>query len=220
MGSSSRRVARSRRWTTELGEMNVRTCSRASSSCLSPRPWPRSHSRGGTKRSARGGSVAGSPSRGRKDLAVFSSARGFGLGTGTQKSSRIPPGFKKVAELDDLEGKASKAVVLGTLNLILFSYEGEVYCTEANSTAFQFPLMDGVVAIETPLDGTTYNLATGEVIEWCPRNNLLRELLGRLKENEKPKALKVYPVVLGSDGIYTKSSAPSSASPSWLNQEE
>ena len=54
--------------------------------------------------------------------------------------------------------------------------------------------------IETPLDGTTYNLETGEVIEWCPKNNFLRNILGAMKEKEKPIPLKVYPVVLASDG--------------------
>ena len=67
---------------------------------------------------------------------------------------------------------------------------------------------DGVVSIETPLDGTTYDLTTGAVLEWCPKNNLLRNFLGGLKEKEKPVPLRVYPVVIGADGIYTKYSSP------------
>ena len=36
------------------------------------------------------------------------------------------------------------------------------------------------------------------------KNNLFRNLLGTLKEKEKPVPLKVYPVVIGQDGaIYT-----------------
>ena len=142
------------------------------------------------------------------------SSKGFGLGTGTQKSSKVPPGFKKVA--DDMGGKSSKAVLLGTLNLILYEFEDQLYCSEANSTAYKYPLIDGeikrtedgVVSIETPLDGTTYDLTTGAVLEWCPKNNLLRNFLGGLKEKEKPVPLRVYPVVIGADGIYTKYSSP------------
>ena len=67
---------------------------------------------------------------------MCASAKGFGLGTGTQKTAaKVPEGFKKVA--DGMDGRKSKAVVLGTLNLILFSFEDELYCTEANSTAYK-----------------------------------------------------------------------------------
>ena len=147
------------------------------------------------------------------------SPKGFGLGTGTQKTSQVPAGYKKVYDGGpDLEGKKSKAVVLGTLDLILHEFEGQIYCTEANSSAFKFPLIDapiakdaetGVLSIEVPLDGTRYNLETGEVLEWCPKSgNPLRFMLGSLKEKEKPVPLQVYPVVVSSDGIYTKYTPP------------
>ncbi|QDZ23357.1 Rieske-like [2Fe-2S] domain-containing protein [Chloropicon primus] len=145
---------------------------------------------------------------------VSAGGKGFGLGTGTQKTSaKVPEGFKKVADSMELDGRKSKAVVLGTLNLILYQVEDEIYCSEANSTAYKYPLIDaaitrtstGEISIETPLDGTRYDLRTGEVLEWCPKNNLLRNFLGGLKEKEKPIPLKVYPVVVGpDDGIYTK----------------
>lgn len=45
-----------------------------------------------------------------------------------------------------------------------------MYCSDANSTAYQFPLVDASIlqtkagpAVEVPLDGTTYDLATGKV---------------------------------------------------------
>jgi len=165
-----------------------------------------------------GGTVRGSRRQlgtsGRLHGGVAASAsRGFGTGTGTQKAQKVPEGYKKVADVSALEGRQSKAVELGTLSLILFSFEGEIYCTEANSTAYKFPLIDAPITkdeatqdlvIETPLDGTTYNLKTGAVIEWCPKNNFLRNFLGGLKEKEAPVALKTYPVVIGTDGaIYT-----------------
>ena len=46
----------------------------------------------------------------------------------------------------------------------------EVYCSDANSTAYQYPLVDASIlktksgpAVEVGLDGTTYDLATGKV---------------------------------------------------------
>ena len=35
--------------------------------------------------------------------------------------------------------------------------------------------------MEVPLDGTVYDLDSGRVLEWCPRNNPVRVLLGSLK---------------------------------------
>lgn len=29
-------------------------------------------------------------------------------------------------------------------------------------------------AVEVPLDGTVYDLATGKVLSWCPKNSLVR----------------------------------------------
>ena len=142
----------------------------------------------------------------------MSGAKGFGYGSGTQKVQSIPKGFEKVEDLSTMETRSSKAVVVGTLNMILFNVEGQIYCTEANSTAYKYPLIDGKITknetgqlvIETPLDGTTYDLETGSVIEWCPKNNLIRNFLGGLKEKEKPIPLKVFPVLIDSDGaIYT-----------------
>ena len=40
---------------------------------------------------------------------------------------------------------------------------------------------DGSPAAEVPLDGTVYNLETGRVLVWCPKNNPLRFVLGSLK---------------------------------------
>ena len=40
---------------------------------------------------------------------------------------------------------------------------------------------DGGPAAEVPLDGTVYDLETGKVLVWCPKNNPLRFVLGSLK---------------------------------------
>ena len=54
--------------------------------------------------------------------------------------------------------------------------------------------------IQSPLDGTIYSLTTGEVLEWCPRDNPLRMVLGALKAKENPKPLPTYPVRVDNEG--------------------
>jgi len=39
--------------------------------------------------------------------------------------------------------------------------------------------------VEVPLDGTVYDLDTGRVLDWCPRNNPVRMLLGSLKVRDR-----------------------------------
>lgn len=59
----------------------------------------------------------------------------------------------------------------------------------------------GGPAIESPLDGTVYDLATGKVLKWCPsEGGLVRGLLGTLKKNAPAVDLKVYPAALREDG--------------------
>ncbi len=55
-------------------------------------------------------------------------------------------------------------------------------------------------AVEVPLDGTVYDLATGEVLEWVPKNNPIRAVLNTLKSSAKPEPLKVYPVEKDDSG--------------------
>jgi nitrite reductase/ring-hydroxylating ferredoxin subunit len=56
------------------------------------------------------------------------------------------------------------------------------------------------VAAEVPLDGSVYDLATGAVLKWCPKDNPVRSLLGTLKSKVDPSPLKVYPVYVNKDG--------------------
>ena len=48
-------------------------------------------------------------------------------------------------------------------------------------TAHAFMQGEDGPAAEVPLDGTVYDLETGKVLVWCPKNNPLRFVLGSLK---------------------------------------
>lgn len=67
-------------------------------------------------------------------------------------------------------GKNTKPIELATgKTLMLYKFDGMLYISDANSTAYQYPMVDakvfrdssGIVAAEVPLDGTVYDLATG-----------------------------------------------------------
>jgi len=96
--------------------------------------------------------------------------------------------------------------------VMLYKVDGEVYCSDANSTAFQYPLTHAKIvsgesgpAVEVPLDGTIYDLQSGKVLEWCPKNNLVRKVLGSIKSAQQPKKLKVYPTQVDEEGnIFAK----------------
>lgn len=144
----------------------------------------------------------------RKSPQIMASAgKGFGLGTGTQKAQKVPKGYVKVAEIADFEDR--KAVKASGKELMLFKVDDSIYCTDALSTAYKFPLVDAKIqvsdagpVIEVPLDGTKYDLKSGAVVEWCPKDNWFRNVLGGLKENEKPIPLKVYGIVVRNDSIF------------------
>lgn len=40
-----------------------------------------------------------------------------------------------------------------------------------------------------------------QVLEWCPKNNPMRIVLGSLKQNESSQDLRVYPVRVAADGV-------------------
>ena len=98
--------------------------------------------------------------------------------------------------------KPLKAVILDTGKaIIVYKIADKFYCSDANGTAYQYPLADAKLlklktgpAVESPLDGSTYDLATGNVLAWCPKTNLVRQFLGALKDRANPIPLKVYPV--------------------------
>ena len=112
-----------------------------------------------------------------------------------------------------------KAVILANENAYVLvaspvptggdSSRSTVYCVEANSTAYKYPLADAGIdherkTITSALDGTEYSLETGEVLTWCPKDNPIRFVLGSLKERERANLeqhrLKVYPVEVLDNG--------------------
>lgn len=115
----------------------------------------------------------------------------------------------KSSELFTLE-RPNRAVILPSgIKLCVYKFGNKVFASDLESTAYQFPLFDakvfedrGRMVAEVPFDGTQYDLTTGAVIKWCPREggNLLRGVLGALKSNQPPIPLKVYPVKVAADG--------------------
>ena len=113
----------------------------------------------------------------------------------------------KVGNVSELEEKPIKALLLANGNFCMVKYGSMVFITACNSTAYQYPLIDGELfegpsgaAIRVPLDGTEYDLATGEVITWCPQNTMMRKFLGGLKKAATPVPLAVYPTKIDSEG--------------------
>ena len=113
----------------------------------------------------------------------------------------------KVGNVRELDEKPIKALILANGNFCMVKYGSMVFITACNSTAYQYPLIDGELfegamgaAIRSPLDGTEYDLATGEVLKWCPQDNMMRKLLGGLKKAVNPIPLPVYPTKINEDG--------------------
>ena len=89
------------------------------------------------------------------------------------------------------------------MQLLLWKLDGELFCSSVNSTAFQYPLLDADIVEPVPagakgpvvrskLDGTTYQLRDGKVLEWCPKEDSplsLRNFFAGLKTNAPPVPL-------------------------------
>ena len=60
-------------------------------------------------------------------------------------------------------------------------------------------------AVGPLLGGTEYDLTTGEVIQWCPKNNPVRQLLGALKAGVKTSTPRSSPQ---SSPLYTPAVDP------------
>ncbi|EFJ43689.1 hypothetical protein VOLCADRAFT_106693 [Volvox carteri f. nagariensis] len=92
--------------------------------------------------------------------------------------------------------------------VVLHMFKDTLYAMDAFSTAYQYPLIDAKLedgpegpTIETPLDGTVYELKTGKVLKWCPSDGSpVRGFLRTLKASVTPVPLPVYPVVVQRDG--------------------
>ena len=137
------------------------------------------------------------------------------VGCERQRRSQKPPAFASsvravVADVPAAtQTKPRVPVILANgLQLLLWKLEGELFCSAVNSTAFQYPLLDAELVEPVPagatgpvvrskLDGTTYQLRDGKVLEWCPKEESalsLRNLFAGLKTNAPPVPLPVYGV--------------------------
>ncbi|KAG1658722.1 hypothetical protein FOA52_002737 [Chlamydomonas sp. UWO 241] len=129
--------------------------------------------------------------------------------TGT---AEFKDGWRGVGTLSEMfVAKPTKAAVVNETQLCVYQWNGRVYASAANSTAFQYPLIDaklmevdGRPVAETPLDGTQYDLETGAVVVWCPGGSLVRSLLGGMKKDTPAVPLKVYPVRVVDGQVYVK----------------
>ena len=131
----------------------------------------------------------------------------FAGAAGSKKSSNNKNWLTVANITADFKEKPIKLLDLANGNFLAVKWESQVFVCDCNSTAYQFPLIDGEIffgpagpAIRVPLDGTEYDLTTGEVITWCPKNNPIRSALGTLKGTVDPIPLPVYPVKVEADG--------------------
>ena len=158
------------------------------------------------KKAKKAAKTAGGPGTGGSDSIAGSLEPAF---AGSKPSTR--PSGKNWIEVGnvtaDFKEKPIKPLVLANGNFILVKWEDLVFCADCNSTAYQYPLIDGELffgaggpAIRSPLDGTEYDLTTGAVITWCPKNNPIRKALGTLKASAEPVPLPVYPTRMEADG--------------------
>ena len=126
-------------------------------------------------------------------------------GTDATTITTTPDGWIELPDIDPIQtfvSKPIKPIILATGKAIcLYKVGDSLFCSDANSTAYQFPLADANIlglktgpAVECTLDGTVYDLASGKVLSWCPKNNLVRSVLGALKDKSEPIDLTVYPV--------------------------
>ncbi|KAI7843646.1 hypothetical protein COHA_002885 [Chlorella ohadii] len=133
----------------------------------------------------------------------------------TAAGSAADDGWVEMPDVDAVSSfvsKPIKAIILPTGRAVcLFKVDDTIYASDANSTAYQYPLADaallrvkGKPAVEVALDGTVYDLATGKVLSWCPKNTLARKVLGGLKDRAEPVDLPVYPVKLQGSKVFVK----------------
>jgi hypothetical protein len=90
---------------------------------------------------------------------------------------------------DVCQGRHAGLYSAGAVAARLYEHHPRRHAGPAAATGIRFILSltraartgEGGPAVEVPLDGTVYDLDTGRVLEWCPRNNPVRVLLGSLK---------------------------------------
>lgn len=158
------------------------------------------------------------PSQLERELAAIATdtpgARKGAASSSSKQKAGGPPGFPedwvdlRTTVNDFTVGKQTKPLILANgKSIMLYKHDNKVWCSDAASTAYQYPLTDakvwsdkGQTLVEVPLDGTIYNLSTGAVVTWCPKDNPVRSLLGTLKSSVQPTPLPVYPVHITQEG--------------------
>jgi nitrite reductase/ring-hydroxylating ferredoxin subunit len=142
--------------------------------------------------------------------------KGFAAGPSKKGNKRvnisspadIPKGWENAGKVEEYDAQPRKPIISPYTKeaFMVFMFEGKFYATEANGTAFKYPLVDAVISngekgpvLTVPLDGTSYDLTTGEVLEWCPTDNFVRGIIGGLKKKTAPVALKVFQTKVASD---------------------
>ena len=112
-----------------------------------------------------------------------------------------------LSEMKALDKPQKPIILANGTAIMIWLAAGKVFCTAANGTAFEYPLIDaelfdsadGKPAVRSKLDGSSYDLATGKVLEWCPKEDSpfsMRNLLSALKEKALPVDLRIYPTRL------------------------
>jgi len=121
--------------------------------------------------------------RARQPCLVYA-AKGFGQKTeavdtgkkgedgSTPVLEKIPFGWKAVGTMEDFpDNRDTLPVFVNDVPYMVFRVDDKLYCTDAQSTAYQYPLTDAKISnsgpdgptIKVPLDGTVYKLESGEV---------------------------------------------------------
>merc|ERR1719389_943908 len=110
-----------------------------------------------------------------------------------------------VIPLGDLPKGARKEVRVDGLSILLFWYRNEIFAIETRSPAegaysegFIRAMLTQNYHIECPSTGTLFSLKTGEIIEWYPKNPVLR----LLTPAKYCRPMRVYPVEIEQEAVY------------------
>ena len=107
-----------------------------------------------------------------------------------------------------LAAAATHRVPFAEGNFCLMRWEETGQCSVPRATAQRTSIpsltANFSLAVGTRRQGASrrdrVRLDHGEVLQWCPKNNPVRALLGSLKSNVDPIPLPVYPVKVEADG--------------------
>lgn len=103
----------------------------------------------------------------------------------------------------DLAPGTRQVVKLGGRSLLLLNESGTIHAVNNICPHLKFPLKKGKVTADgslvCPLHRSEFDLATGNVNQWCPFPPVVGNVLGKISS---PKNLTVYPTKLEGDQIF------------------